>query len=67
MEAENLKNASKPRKPPPAAVFSLKSTTVIISQEEIDRKMKEENLIKKQIAYLEEFKKSKYAHTSFFK
>ena len=58
MEAENLKNASKPRKAPPAAVFSLKSTTVIISQEEIDRKMKEENLIKKQIAYLEEFKKA---------
>jgi hypothetical protein len=39
-------------------VFSLKSTTVIISQEEIDRKMKEENLMKKQIAYLEEFKKA---------
>ena len=53
-----MKNASKPRKAPPAAVFSLKSTTVIISQDEIDRKIKEESAIKRQAAYLEEFKKA---------
>ena len=53
-----MKNSLKPKKAPPVAVLSLKSTIQIVSQEEIEKKLIEESLVKRQIAYLEELKKA---------
>ena len=58
VDAVNLQNSLKPKKAPPVAVLSLKSTTQIISQELIDKKLFEENIIKRQLAYQDELKKA---------
>ena len=58
MDSINLKNSLLPRKAPPTAVLSLKNNTLIVSQEETEKKIKEQNIIKRQIAYNEELKKA---------
>ena len=58
MDSINLKNSLLPKKSPPTAVLNLKNNTVIISQEEIEKKLKEESTVRRQIAYNEELKKA---------